>query len=520
MMTTENHTFTFVFVAMGQGDCTLVRCPDGRIVVVDCGSLRDSLTEKSATRATLSFEEAYSLLRTPDWAGGQHHRVAALILTHPDNDHCNKIYSLFGEKTKEKEIIEGKDRVQIDSVHFSKANLYNSQNPMSDYSDDVAGIILKNDFKTEFIREYTLNYNYKDEIEYEENIQNVIAKEKVDKKKYDDLSNSNDKKRKRTELQEAKDAYQETQKKRIKLVKEQPFSYLHSEGTKSFTREWAISKDGIAETPEKKLYTARGGAEPARSIPILSSADTVGDTADKAAWSIDVVCGNVKKITTLESKDTTDEEGNNAASLAIIFSLGEHKALLCGDATFSTEHFLVNERAEEISNVQLLMVGHHGSKNASTQAFIDLVKPKAAVVSCEFLERQHIHPTGVAVERILDALDEPVSKQLIKAHDLDYWILYKYYPQEKRKEDGLIDEKFITDYLEVWNKKSIPYVHKKGSSVRKPYDVYFITKETDSAETPTHDFVAFHLQKRAALYRENTGIHPVRHRHTLPGTRR
>ena len=29
--------FTFVFVEMGQGDCTLVKCPDGKIVVVDCG---------------------------------------------------------------------------------------------------------------------------------------------------------------------------------------------------------------------------------------------------------------------------------------------------------------------------------------------------------------------------------------------------------------------------------------------------------------------------------------------------
>ena len=36
--------FKFYFNGVGQGDCCFVRCPDGKVVVVDCGRSTDAWT--------------------------------------------------------------------------------------------------------------------------------------------------------------------------------------------------------------------------------------------------------------------------------------------------------------------------------------------------------------------------------------------------------------------------------------------------------------------------------------------
>ena len=51
----------FAFIDMGQGDCTIISCPDGSVYIVDCGS-SGGLPEDS-------FEEAQELVR--DWANGR-----------------------------------------------------------------------------------------------------------------------------------------------------------------------------------------------------------------------------------------------------------------------------------------------------------------------------------------------------------------------------------------------------------------------------------------------------------------
>ncbi len=64
------------FVNVGQGDCTLIQCPDGRDVLIDCGSLVER--DKEAT-------EAYLLNALAD------DKLEVLVITHPDADHYNMI---------------------------------------------------------------------------------------------------------------------------------------------------------------------------------------------------------------------------------------------------------------------------------------------------------------------------------------------------------------------------------------------------------------------------------------------
>ena len=54
--------FKFVFVSMGQGDCCMVRCPDGRVVVVDCGSKANANDPEPEGRF-----EAMWCLRNDNW---------------------------------------------------------------------------------------------------------------------------------------------------------------------------------------------------------------------------------------------------------------------------------------------------------------------------------------------------------------------------------------------------------------------------------------------------------------------
>jgi len=81
--------FKFIFVSMGQGDCCLARCPDGK-VVVDCGSKANAYDPEPE-----GIEEAKWWLRGNKWAGGHKNTVSALILTHSDADHYNKVIDFF-----------------------------------------------------------------------------------------------------------------------------------------------------------------------------------------------------------------------------------------------------------------------------------------------------------------------------------------------------------------------------------------------------------------------------------------
>jgi competence protein ComEC len=47
----------------------------------------------------------------------------------------------------------------------------------------------------------------------------------------------------------------------------------------------------------------------------------------------------------------------------------------------------------------ILKVGHHGSNTSSTEAFVSLVKPKHAIISCG-LNNKFNHPSEEVVERL------------------------------------------------------------------------------------------------------------------------
>ena len=93
------------------------------------------------------------------------------------------------------------------------------------------------------------------------------------------------------------------------------------------------------------------------------------------------------------NKKNTDNE--NEDSLVFEVKLNDYKLLFMGDAGKVTEEKLVDEY--NISNVDILKVGHHGSKNSSSDNFIKVIKPKYAIISAGVNNRFN-HPNVETID--------------------------------------------------------------------------------------------------------------------------
>jgi beta-lactamase superfamily II metal-dependent hydrolase len=103
-----------------------------------------------------------------------------------------------------------------------------------------------------------------------------------------------------------------------------------------------------------------------------------GTSAGGPDCKLYLLAGNVAKVSSV--LDGNDEK--NTASLVTLVQFGGSRILLCGDATRTTESFLMANFADDIRNLHILQVPHHGSETTSSQqGFVNLVNPTTAVIS-------------------------------------------------------------------------------------------------------------------------------------------
>jgi beta-lactamase superfamily II metal-dependent hydrolase len=101
----------------------------------------------------------------------------------------------------------------------------------------------------------------------------------------------------------------------------------------------------------------------------------------------------------LFTKDQMKTGGNlpNANSIVMRLDYGDFSMLLPGDAEEQTEHRMLSKDLNLKASV--LKVAHHGSKYATSQDFLDRVKPAVAIVSCGEWNR-YGHPSQVVLDRL------------------------------------------------------------------------------------------------------------------------
>lgn len=87
----------------------------------------------------------------------------------------------------------------------------------------------------------------------------------------------------------------------------------------------------------------------------------------------------------------------NDISAVYRIDYGEFSMLMTGDAGMNVENELLEKGV--LSPVTILKTGHHGSKSASSEAFLEKIRPQAALISCGVNNRYH-HPSEEVIQRL------------------------------------------------------------------------------------------------------------------------
>ena len=117
------------------------------------------------------------------------------------------------------------------------------------------------------------------------------------------------------------------------------------------------------------------------------------------------------KLYFLNNKDYGNENDNSSV---IYTELNHHKFLFMGDAGVEVEEDLIEKY--NLQDIDVLKVGHHGSKTSSSEELIGEINPKYSVISVGKNNR-YGHPN----KEVLNNLD----KSKIYRTDQDGSIMYK-----------------------------------------------------------------------------------------------
>lgn len=100
------------------------------------------------------------------------------------------------------------------------------------------------------------------------------------------------------------------------------------------------------------------------------------------------------KIQVLNSTHTSSD--TNESSIVLKVTYGNISYLLTGDATINNEQEMIKKFNV---SADILQAGHHGSNTSTSQAFVNAVKPKVAIISYG-QGNQYGHPTDAVVNRL------------------------------------------------------------------------------------------------------------------------
>ena len=93
------------------------------------------------------------------------------------------------------------------------------------------------------------------------------------------------------------------------------------------------------------------------------------------------------------------DKGANELGLTILCSLGDFDTLITGDMDSKTERALLD--AYPLPDIEVLLVGHHGSRYSTSAELLETVTPEVGVVSVG--SNSYGHPTEEALLRLTDA---------------------------------------------------------------------------------------------------------------------
>lgn len=106
-----------------------------------------------------------------------------------------------------------------------------------------------------------------------------------------------------------------------------------------------------------------------------------------------------------DSWDGTGTIDRNEMSLSLVYEDNDFKGVFCGDISETVEQEIISNYAkldienEELCDVDLYKVNHHGSKYSSSKEWLDILNPTVSVISCGE-KNQYGHPSKEAMQRL------------------------------------------------------------------------------------------------------------------------
>jgi competence protein ComEC len=97
-------------------------------------------------------------------------------------------------------------------------------------------------------------------------------------------------------------------------------------------------------------------------------------------------------------------EGANAYSTVLFMKHGNFTALLTGDCEQEGQDNIkrvIHNNPDIFNNIDLLKVAHHGSKYTTDTEFLEMIKPRIALISCGE-DNRYGHPHSEVLERLAD----------------------------------------------------------------------------------------------------------------------
>lgn len=105
------------------------------------------------------------------------------------------------------------------------------------------------------------------------------------------------------------------------------------------------------------------------------------------------------ELNVLYPEEDTDLSGNsNDSSLVMVLDFRENTFLFTGDASSDIEEYLTSLNPDDL-DVDVLKVGHHGSKTSSSKNFLNAVTPELAIISAG-KNNQYGHPHQSVIQNL------------------------------------------------------------------------------------------------------------------------
>lgn len=116
------------------------------------------------------------------------------------------------------------------------------------------------------------------------------------------------------------------------------------------------------------------------------------DFREKQNFKLDKAVINLLDVTINASDDL------NEHSIVTLITYEKYKMLLMGDATKNNENELLKQF--NLKAVDVLKIGHHGSKTSTSEAFIRTITPKISLISVAHKNRYNL-PNQETINRLI-----------------------------------------------------------------------------------------------------------------------